>query len=148
MIITITDVHQEFTKNGDEYRKVTGVTADGKETTKSIFNQLKDDWVLLVENATLEFTMVQNGQFWNVTAIKEVETPPAVKLAQVKTPDQAQINKDLKKTEQEIKNETLGMPIDRRCAIICANAVWVAGKLNNENEVIFLADKYLKYIIG
>lgn len=81
MIVTITKVSQEFTKNGDEYRKVTGATSDNKggtrETTKSIFNQLKDKWGLLVEGKTLEFTMEQKGQFWNVVDIKEPDLPPS-----------------------------------------------------------------------
>ena len=69
MIITITHVEQAFTKNGDEYRKVVGITGDGRETTKSVFNQLKDKWGMLQENATLDFKMVKKGQFWNIEDI-------------------------------------------------------------------------------
>ena len=74
MIITITEVSQEFTKSGAEYLKIKGTTPDGKETTKSIFNNLKDAWGLLVEGATLEFTLEHKGQFWNVVEIKPVGT--------------------------------------------------------------------------
>ncbi len=73
MIITIQTIDREFTKTGKEYLKVTGITGDGKQTTKSIFDNLKEKWELLVENATLEFVMQKVGQFWNVTDIKKPE---------------------------------------------------------------------------
>ena len=75
MILTITSVSQEFTKNGAEYQKVTGTTASGGETTKSVFDNLKMAWPLLKEGATLEFKMVQKGQFWNVINIKPANEP-------------------------------------------------------------------------
>jgi len=73
VIVTIQTISQEFTKTGAEYQKVTGITGDGRPTTKSVFDNLKDKWELLKENATLDFTMVQKGQFWNVTDIKPIE---------------------------------------------------------------------------
>ncbi len=76
MIVTITEVTQEFTKTGEEYKKVKGTTADGKETTKSIFNHMKSYWELLVPGAMLDFTMEKRGQFWNVTDIKRVKAQP------------------------------------------------------------------------
>ena len=78
MIITIQEIHQEFTKNGDEYIKIKGTTGDGKETTKSIFNNLKDKWHLLKQNATLDFKMEKKGQFWNVVDISAItdKLPP------------------------------------------------------------------------
>lgn len=76
MIVTISQISQEFTKNGAEYRKITGATGDGKETTKSIFDNLQDKWGLLKEGATLNFKMVKKGQFWNVEDINPVELPP------------------------------------------------------------------------
>ena len=69
MLVTITRVTQDFTKSGAEYLKVKGVTGDGKETTKSVFDNLKDKWPLLKEHATLDFKMEKKGQFWNVTNI-------------------------------------------------------------------------------
>lgn len=84
MIVTITEVSQEYTKNGDEYRKVKGVTGDGKETTKSIFNQHQDKWELLKEGSTLEFQMAKKGQFWNVVdfrpAAEAITTKPKVDM--------------------------------------------------------------------
>jgi len=79
MIVTITEVSTEFTKNGAEYRKVKGITSDGKETTKSVFDSLEDKWNLLQENRTLEFKVEKKGQFWNVVDILEVEVPPPTK---------------------------------------------------------------------
>jgi len=72
MIITVISVSEEFTKNGDAYKKVTCATEDGRETTKSIFNQLEGKWPLLVEGKALEFKMEKKGQFWNVVDITPV----------------------------------------------------------------------------
>ena len=75
MILTITKVTQEFTKTGAEYRKVTGNDKDGKETTKSVFDNLKFLWPLLVEGKEIELKLVQKGQFWNVINIKPADEP-------------------------------------------------------------------------
>jgi len=82
MIITITEVSQEFAKNGAEYRKVRGTTVDGKETTKSVFDNLNSSWPLLVEGAVLEFTMEKKGQYWNVTAISPTNGQASSKVSQ------------------------------------------------------------------
>jgi len=74
MIVTITDVTQEFAKNGSEYLKIKGTTPDGKETTKSIFDSLADSWSLLKEGAVIDFEMEKKGQFWNVIGISPVDT--------------------------------------------------------------------------
>jgi len=78
MLVTITKVEQNFTKNGAEYQKVTGVTDSGQETTKSIFDNLKDKWPLLQEHATLELKLEKKGQFWNVIGLNKVlqQEPP------------------------------------------------------------------------
>jgi hypothetical protein len=76
MIVVIQSVEQEFTKNGAEYRKVTGVDGNGKQTTKNVFDNLQDKWGLLQENATLEFKMEKKGQFWNVADITPSLNPP------------------------------------------------------------------------
>lgn len=78
MIITITEVTQAFTTQGAEYLKVKGIS-DNKETTKAVFDNLKTKWELLQPNATLEFVMVKEGQFWNVADIKPVALPPPPK---------------------------------------------------------------------
>src|SRR3990167_8153030 len=101
MIITITEVSQEFASNGSEYRKVKGTTTDGKETTKSIFNNLEDSWGLLKEGAVLDFAMVKKGQYWNVSEIKPVgqqSTPQSksspVKEASGSVPPRSEMSKD------------------------------------------------------
>lgn len=78
MIINITTVEQAFTKDGAEYRKVKGIS-DGREVTKSVFDNHKDKWELLKENATLDFKMVKKGQFWNVEDISIPNLPPPTK---------------------------------------------------------------------
>jgi len=75
LILTITKVTQEFTKTGAEYRKITGNDKDGKETTKSVFDNLKFLWPLLVEGKEIELKLVQKGQFWNVINIKPADEP-------------------------------------------------------------------------
>ena len=75
MILVIQTVSQEFTKNGAEYRKITGVTDKGQQTTKSVFNNLEAKWEMLRENATVELKLEQKGQFWNVVDILPVSVP-------------------------------------------------------------------------
>jgi len=70
MILTITDVKQEFTKGGAEARKITGTRDDGSETTKWVFDNLKMAWPLLKEGNRVELKMVKKGQYWNITNIK------------------------------------------------------------------------------
>ena len=77
MIITLTKVEQSFTKDGAESRKVTGVTGDGRETTKLVYDRLANKWPLLQENATLDFKMVKKGTFWNIADINPLEPPEA-----------------------------------------------------------------------
>ena len=80
MIITIKEVTKEFTKNRNEYLKVMGFTGDGKPTTKSVFDNLKDKWELIKEDTTLEFIMQKSEKgFWNVVDIKPM--PDIVKEA-------------------------------------------------------------------
>ena len=95
MIITVISVSEEFTKNGDAYKKVTCATEDGRETTKSIFNQLENKWPLLVEGKALEFKMEKKGQFWNVVDITDVgDSLPAPKSDKAVLPEhQKEIDK-------------------------------------------------------
>lgn len=74
MIITITEITQETTSRGSPYRKIKGVSPDGKETTKSIFDNLKDSWPLLVVGAILDFKLEKRGQYWNVVEIKPAKS--------------------------------------------------------------------------
>ena len=97
MKLTLTKVSQEFTKNGAECRKITGTDADGKETTKFIFDNLKFAWGLLVEGKEIELKLVQKGQFWNVINMKPANEPwpeqtDAVKPEEV-VPPRVEINK-------------------------------------------------------
>ena len=103
MLVTIQSVSQEFTKTGSEYRKVVGVTGDGKPTTKSVFDNLKSKWELLKENATLEFTMVKQGQFWNVADIKPIELPPPTKPTM--------LEQDEKVIEEALKEKPSGQEV-------------------------------------
>jgi len=73
MIVTITEVGQQFTRTGAEYKVVKGTTDKGQETTKSVFDILQDKWPLLVKGATLDFKMEKKGQFWNVVDINPIQ---------------------------------------------------------------------------
>ena len=42
MIATVISVSEEFTKNGAPYKKVVVTDGEGKQTTKSVFNNLED----------------------------------------------------------------------------------------------------------
>lgn len=91
MILTLTKVEQLFTKTGAEYRKITGTTPEGNETTKSVFDNLKFLWGLLIEGKEIELKLVKKGQFWNIINLKPADEPwpentEAVKPAEVATP--------------------------------------------------------------
>lgn len=95
MIITITEVTQEFAKNGAEYMKVKGTTQDGKEVTKSIFDNLQASWPLLEEGTTLDFKMEKKGQFWNVIEISAAKEPqPEEATAALPSKAEVQMSKD------------------------------------------------------
>lgn len=98
MFVTIQTISQEFASNGAEYKKVTGITGDGKQTTKNVFDNLKDKWGLLQENKTVEFVMEKKGQFWNVIDIKEAVASSPV------TPE-------LPAEQQKIVDEALKEPV-------------------------------------
>lgn len=74
MRIKLTEnAEQAFTSNGSECRKIKGITGDGREVTKTIFDRLQDKWPLLTANTELDLTMEKKGQFWNVVDINVVE---------------------------------------------------------------------------
>ncbi len=115
MILTITKWSQEFTKTGAEYRKITGTTPDGKEVTKSVFDNLKVAWPLIEkEGNTVELKMVQKGQFWNVINIIMADEPwpegtEAVKPEEV-APPKVEVNKGGEQPkEREIAPQERGM---------------------------------------
>ena len=107
MLVTIVKVEQEFTRNGDEYKKVTVAKGDGAETTKSVFNNLEDKWPLLKAGSTLEFVMEKRGQYWNVTDIKTVEEqlPPPQENKSEPLPDDVQksVQNNVQKTDTKYK---------------------------------------------
>lgn len=113
MILTITKVSQEFTKDGAEYRKVSGVTDDGKETTKMVFNNLKFAWPLLddenVVGKQLEFKMVQKGTFWNVINLKPADEPWPEQTDMVKPEEVATKEPKPEPPKKEIAPQELGM---------------------------------------
>ena len=139
MIITISKISQEFTKNGDEYRKVTGAAGDGRETTKSIFNQLKDKWDLLVEGKTLEFKMEKRGQFWNVTDIIPVgeQLKPSTEPGELLPKHQAEIDKAVKPPPTKNQSTQTQRSITMSYAItLCASGIATPDKLLSYAEVI------------
>ena len=111
MIITVISVSEEFTKNGDAYKKVTCATEDGRETTKSIFNQLEAKWPLLVEGKALEFKMEKKGQFWNVVDITAVgdSLPPPKSDKTVLPEHQKEIDKAQEPPKKERNPQEVGL---------------------------------------
>lgn len=116
MIITITKIEQEFTKNGAEYRKITGVTDKGQQTTKSVFNNLEAKWEYLQENATVELKLEQKGQFWNVIDILPVLTPepttPIPQEGQIDEPTDEELDKVIAQDKRVV--DAISHPIDWR----------------------------------
>ena len=164
MIITLTKVSQEFAKNGSEYRKVTGATGDGRETTKSIFNQLEDKWPLLVEGATLEFSMEKKGQYWNVTDIKPIsevlnKEPAKLETAELDDETKADVKQAYKdatdkmsKGDWDEKDKRTRKSIEKQTSLNCAIKM---AELNQAKEVgattskvIATAKEFEKYLEG
>lgn len=112
MILTITEVTQEFTKNGAEYRKVTGTTEEG-ETTKSVFDNLKFLWPLLVEGKEIELKLVKKGQFWNVINLKPADEPWPEETGMVKPGEVAKpvahAEKATEPATKRVSGEEMGM---------------------------------------
>uniref|UniRef100_A0A6M3LYL4 Uncharacterized protein n=1 Tax=viral metagenome TaxID=1070528 RepID=A0A6M3LYL4_9ZZZZ len=100
MIVTIQEVTDEFTKSGAPYKKVKGVTGDGRETTKSVFDNLEEKWELLKEGATLQFHVEKKGQFWKVTDIEPVTAPPPTEPGKPLPEQQAEVDKALAHVRQ------------------------------------------------
>ena len=150
MIVTIQSISSEATKTGAEYKKVTGVTPAGKQTTKSVFDNLKAQWPLLKENATLDFKMQKNGQYWNVIEITVPNLPP---------PQEANPAPDLPPplpkeymVEAAVKTGAKIIPDqneirNRSMAIAYSKDLAVAGKIELK-QLKEYADKFLAYIKG
>ena len=143
MLVVIQSVSQEFTKSGAEFRKVIGITGDGKPIIKNVFDNLQDKWELLVENATLEFTMEKKGQFWNVIDVKKPELPPPQK------PYEAPAIIKPAKPDRDLA-------IEAQVAIKSITEIFIAGKIeelvtsNNPFVValkIWLAEKLNPYMM-
>jgi len=75
---TVSSIEQAFTSSGAEYKKLKVMDENGKETTKTVFDNLQDKWSLLTEGAYLEFKMEKRGQFWNVIDILPLDETPQV----------------------------------------------------------------------
>ena len=76
MHFQITKVSQEFTKNGDEFKKITGFNVEtNQESTKSVFNNLEGKWGMLEEDRIVQLKLEKKGQYWNVVDILPPELP-------------------------------------------------------------------------
>lgn len=148
MHLLITNIAQDFTKNGDEYKKVTGTNVTtGQETTKSIFNNLEDKWSLLEVNKIVELKMEKRGQFWNTIDILPAETPPPNKPGsapldektqkEIKETNEPKVARYIEEQEQRIRSMCASYAKDLACA----------GKIEL-NEMKTYADNFLKYIYG
>ena len=140
MIITITEVTQEFAKNGKEYLKVKGTTPDGKETTKSIFDNLKEAWPLMEVGAVLDFTMEKKGQYWNVVTVK-----PATAQTSTNAPASTTLAKEA------VKLGAVPIPTGdekvRSMSIAYAKDLVVAGKIELK-DIKACADRFVAYILN
>jgi len=146
MLVTIQTIEQAFTKSGAEYYKVKGVTGDGKETTKSVFDNLKEAWPLLKENATLDFTMEKKGQFWNVTEIKPVK----IETQEGHTPEypgSEEAHKELVKEAVKLGAKPQGDERVRSMACSYSKDLVVAGKIELK-DLSKYADKFISYILN
>jgi len=75
---TVSSIEQAFTSSGAEYKKLKVTDENGKETTKTVFDNLQDKWPLLTEGAYLDFKMEKRGQFWNVIDISPINVTPLI----------------------------------------------------------------------
>ena len=143
MIITITKVETAETTNGNEYRKVTGTATNRegevRETTKSVLDNLKDKWPLLVENATLEFKMEKKGQFWNVIDIKPItredlpaERPPPEPIQkETGRVDTARVEQQAQENQPDART----LDIHRQVAVKEIGELWRCGHITEDDAV-------------
>ena len=161
MILVIQSVSQEFTKNGAEYRKITGVTDKGQQTTKSVFNNLEAKWEMLEENATVELKLEQKGQFWNVTDVLPVLAPeataPIPQERQVEEPTDKELeslDKAMSEEERIDRGSFAKFVVDARThdihrqgALKCSTRLACSG-LIKIGELLSYSDRLLKYLDG
>ena len=158
MIATVVSVEGAFTRNGDEFKKVTVADGQGKQTTKSVFNNLEDKWPLLVEGATLEFKMEKKGQFWNTVDVLSVgdQLPPPQSPHKVLPQHKGEIEKAVNEIEAEYFDQTRdrdGLPLSVKlrtfsfsyCKDLACEAI-KAGKSKTIDEIIEASKRVEKYI--
>ena len=139
MIVRIAEVAQDFTKNGAEYKKVKCIS-NGKEVTKSVFDNLSDKWALLKEGVDLEFVMEKKGQFWNVIDIKEIEAPAVVKAA---IEEGAKLESvETKVNSGDSKNRAFALSYSKDVAVAVINK----GKETTTKEIIDRAKRFCEYL--
>lgn len=156
MIARITNIEQAFAKTGAEYRKVTVVDENGKETTKSVFDNLSDRWPMIDEglNKFFDWKMVKKGQFWNVADIKPLELPPAQPSSNVLPEHQAVIEEAIsgdKMTKEDwpAKDRVTRKSIERQKALDLS-VQWCIAKLSNEDvkttHILSVAELFESYL--
>jgi putative heme degradation protein len=153
MKATVVSTEQAFTGQGAEYLKVKVTDTEGRETTKAVFDNLKEKWPLITEGAYLEFKMVKKGSFWNVADVLPIETE-----ALITPPEEPPIITEAKKLDDEvgpmtkndwaIKDALTRKSIERQKALEMATQAFAefAGDTEAVKKVIEIAKIYERWI--
>jgi hypothetical protein len=142
---TISGIEQAFTTKGSEYLKVKVIDENGKETTKTVFDNLKEKWELLTEGACIDFKMEKRGQFWNVVDLTAIdgENPPEIHPAGT-----AIVPEEMKTFAGQLKDisgaETGRCWNDIRELFISGKMISLFGKENAES----IAKQYRGYLLS
>jgi len=151
---TVSSIEQAFTSSGAEYKKLKVTDENGKETTKTVFDNLQDKWSLLIEGAYLEFKMEKRGQFWNVIDILPLDETPAPQVApENKEPplvtEAKKLNKEageMTKEDWAIKAALTRKSIERQKSLeLAIQSMSSLGEFEPEN-IIKQAQRFERYI--
>jgi len=128
MKLLITKTEQAFTNKGAEYLKITGVDENNRETTKSVFDNLKGKWSLLVEGNTVELKLKKVGQYWNIEDIlpTEGETPTPKATVTHQEAQREPFRADPDKTAS----------IEKQVAVKSVVELWIAEKLERDSILV------------
>jgi hypothetical protein len=119
MNFLIKSVESAQTSSEKEYLKVHGInTANQKDQTISVFDNLQTKWELIKEGKIVNIKMEQKGKYWNVTDITPADVLPP---APVKTATETTAPEKEWKIDGQVKPHLTNLSKDEQIE----KAVWI-----------------------
>jgi hypothetical protein len=145
MLIKITKVEELTSKQGNPYKKVTGIV-DGKEKSVNIYSKIQDKWEFLIEGDVVDLVFSEDRKWINDIIPQEKPPEPPQEAPKSKsTPIKEEINplvREAKKLgavklgDEKIRSMCIAYSKDMACA-----------KIIELKDIQTYANKFLEYII-